>query len=74
MDYTIWNVALIVLLPFFAFAINAFIVKKYTKTAVAISCAAMLGSAVLATRIFWDFWKILGVIFGGLFFGLLKVF
>ena len=32
MDYTVGSVAPIVLLPFFAFAINAFIVKRFTKT------------------------------------------
>ena len=34
MDYTVGSVAPIVLLPFFAFAINAFIVKKFTKKAI----------------------------------------
>ncbi len=55
MDYTISTVAPIVLLPFFAFAINAFIVKKFTKLAVFISCAAILGSFFFASRIFFDF-------------------
>lgn len=55
MDYTISTVAPIVLLPFFAFAINAFIVKKFTKVAVFLSCAAILGSFFFASRIFFDF-------------------
>lgn len=42
MDYTVSTIAPIVLLPFFAFVINAFIVKKFTKTAVAISTLAIL--------------------------------
>jgi NADH-quinone oxidoreductase subunit L len=55
MDYTIATVAPIVLLPFFAFVINAFIVKKFTKTAVAISTAAIFASFIYALRIFMDF-------------------
>lgn len=55
MDYTISTVAPIVLLPFFAFVLNAFIVKKFTKLAVFISCAAILGSFFFASRIFFDF-------------------
>lgn len=55
MDYTISSIAPIVLLPFFAFAINAFIVKRFTKLAVFISCAAILGSFAFAYNIFCDF-------------------
>ena len=55
MEYTIANIAPIVLLPFFAFAINAFIVKRMTSVAVAISCGAILGSFFYSTRIFLDF-------------------
>ncbi len=55
MDYTISTVAPIVLLPFFAFVINAFIVKKFTKSAVFLSCASILGSFFFASRIFFDF-------------------
>ncbi|MDC1174485.1 NADH-quinone oxidoreductase subunit L [Bacteriovoracaceae bacterium] len=55
MDYTIWAIAPIVLLPFFAFVINAFIVKKFTKLAVTISCAAILGSFGFASKVFSDF-------------------
>jgi len=55
MEYTISQVAPIVLLPFFAFVINAFIVKHFTKTAVAISCVSILGSFFFATRVFFDF-------------------
>ncbi|MGB0454025.1 MAG: NADH-quinone oxidoreductase subunit L, partial [Bacteriovoracaceae bacterium] len=55
MEYTISSVALIALLPFFAFVVNAFIVKKFTKLAVGISCASIFGSFILATRIFRDF-------------------
>src|SRR5690554_6179551 len=55
MDYTITTVAPIVLLPFFAFVINSFIVKKFTNLAVGISCAAIAGSFIYAARIFSDF-------------------
>ncbi len=55
MDYTIWNVAPIVLLPFFAFVINAFIVKRFTSLAVLISCGSILGSFFFAAKIFFDF-------------------
>lgn len=55
MDYTVTSVAWIVLLPFFAFVINAFIVKKVPNIAVGISCAAIIGSFFLASRIFYDF-------------------
>lgn len=58
MDYTISTVAPIVLLPFFAFAINAFIVKKFTNLAVFISCAAILGSFFYSARIFFDFMNV----------------
>jgi NADH-quinone oxidoreductase subunit L len=55
MDYTIQNIAPIVLLPFFAFVINAFIVKKMTKIAVLISCSAIVGSFLYSCRVFLDF-------------------
>lgn len=55
MDYTISTVAPIVLLPFFAFVINSFIVKRFTNLAVGISCAAIVGSFIYAFRIFSDF-------------------
>ena len=55
MEYNIINIAQIVLLPFFAFVINSFIVKKFTNLAVGISCAAILGSSFLSSRIFFDF-------------------
>jgi len=55
MDYTINNVAPIVLLPFFAFVINVFIVKKFTKLAVGLSVAAIFSSFLYALRIFLDF-------------------
>jgi NADH-quinone oxidoreductase subunit L len=55
MEYTISTIAPIVLLPFFAFAINAFIVKRFTSLAVLISCAAILGSFFYASRVFFDF-------------------
>jgi NADH-quinone oxidoreductase subunit L len=56
MEYTLATVAPIVLLPFFAFVINAFIVKKMTKVAVGLSCAAIFGSFVYALKIFRDFY------------------
>lgn len=55
MEYTISSVAPIVLLPFFAFVINAFIVKRFTKLAVTLSCLAIFGSFIYAARIFSDF-------------------
>lgn len=55
MDYTVLNVAPIVLLPFFAFVLNSFIVKRFTTLAVAISCGAIFGSFLFAFRIFKDF-------------------
>ncbi len=61
MDYTFWTIAPIVLLPFFAFVINAFIVKKFTKLAVAISTGAIFGSFLFALRIFNDFMNVYSV-------------
>lgn len=55
MDYTISTVAPIVLLPFFAFVINVFIVKRFTKAAVALSTLSIFGSFLFALRIFQDF-------------------
>ena len=61
MDYTISTVAPIVLVPFFAFVINAFIVKKFTKLAVAISTGAIFVSFLYALRIFLDFLNVYSV-------------
>ena len=61
MDYTVSTIAPIVLLPFFAFVINAFIVKKLPKTAVAISTLAIFGSFLYALRIFLDFQSVYAV-------------
>ena len=55
MEFTISTVAPIVLLPFMAFAINAFIVKKFTNLGVLLSCASILGSFFYAARIFFHF-------------------
>lgn len=55
MDYTISTIAPIVLLPFFAFVINVFIVKRFTKVAVALSTLSIFGSFLYALRIFQDF-------------------
>jgi len=55
MDYTISTIAPIVLLPFFAFVINSFIVKKLPKLAVGISCSAIFLSFLYCVRIFKDF-------------------
>ncbi|EQC43345.1 NADH-quinone oxidoreductase subunit L [Bacteriovorax sp. Seq25_V] len=58
MDYTISSVAPIVLLPFFAFVINAFLARKGGKATVAavfLSCAAIVGSSFYAIKIFKDF-------------------
>ncbi len=55
MDYTISTIAPIVLLPFFAFVINVFIVKRFTKLAVGISTLSIFASFLYALRIFQDF-------------------
>jgi NADH-quinone oxidoreductase subunit L len=55
MDYTIGNIAPIVLFPFAAFVINAFIVKKVPKFAVGLGCVAMFISFCYASRVFEDF-------------------
>ena len=56
-NYTVSQVAPIALLPFFAFVINAFIVKRFTKLAVAISCIAIFLSFVISAFIFNDFFS-----------------
>ncbi len=61
MDYTLSTVAPVVLLPFFAFVINAFIVKKFTKLAVAVSTGAIFVSFLYALRIFLDFLNVYSV-------------
>lgn len=58
MDYTVSSVAPIVLLPFFAFVINAFLARKGGKAtvlAVFLGCAAIVGSSIYAIKIFKDF-------------------
>ncbi|OFZ14242.1 MAG: hypothetical protein A2X86_05165 [Bdellovibrionales bacterium GWA2_49_15] len=55
MEYSLLTILPIVLLPFFAFVLNAFIVKKFTKTAVALSCVAIFIPFLMALRIFADF-------------------
>lgn len=55
MEYTLTTIAPIVLLPFVAFVINSFLVKRFTNLAVGISCGAILGSFVYALRVFSDF-------------------
>ena len=54
MNYTFWNMAPIVLLPFVAFVINSFFIKRFTSSGVALACAAIFGSFLLAVRIFYD--------------------
>lgn len=61
MDYTISTIAPIVLLPFFAFVINVFIVKRFTKFAVGLSCAAIFTSFIYALKIFMDFMNVYAV-------------
>jgi len=58
MEYSVWNVAPIFLLPFFSFFITAAIVKKAEKLAVFISCASIFGSFIYAFRIFLDFMNV----------------
>ncbi len=55
MEYTLSSVAPIFLLPFFAFVVNAFIVKKSEKLAVFISTAAIFIAFLYSARIFSDF-------------------
>ncbi len=55
MDYTITSIAPIILLPFFAFVIGAFVVSKSQKLAVGISTAAIIGSFLFSLRVFFDF-------------------
>ena len=55
MNYTLSTVAPIVLLPLSAFVVGAFIVKKWTKTAVALSTLSIFISFLLCLRIFVDF-------------------
>ncbi len=58
MNYTVSSIAPIVLLPFFAFVINAFLARKGGKATVAavfLACAAIAGSSIYAIRIFNDF-------------------
>jgi NADH-quinone oxidoreductase subunit L len=61
MDYTFWTIAPIVLLPFFAFVINVFIVKRFTNIAVALSTLAIFGSFIYSLRIFSDFMNVYAV-------------
>jgi len=55
MTYSIASILPIVLLPFFAFAVNSFIVKRFTTLSVILSCSAIFGSFLFAARIFGDF-------------------
>jgi len=55
MDYHLLSIAPIMLLPLLAFAINVFIVKRFTTIAVALSCFAIIGSFFFSFRIFGDF-------------------
>ncbi len=57
MDYTVYSVTPIVLLPFLAFAINAFLVKRLPRVGAWISIGAMLGSSFCAVKIFRDFYS-----------------
>jgi NADH-quinone oxidoreductase subunit L len=58
MDYSVINVAPIVLLPFLAFAIGSVTTNKSEKFTVALSCSSILISFLFAFRIFLDFWKV----------------
>ena len=54
MNYTFWSMAPIVLLPFIAFVINSFFIKRFTSFGVLLACTTMLSSFFLAARIFYD--------------------
>lgn len=58
MNYTVSNVAPIVLFPFLAFVIGSFLARKGGKATIVsvfLSCAAIVGSAIYSIRIFSDF-------------------
>ncbi len=55
MNYTLTSIALIILFPFTAFVVNSFIVKKWTKLSITISCLAIFLSFIISLRIFLDF-------------------
>lgn len=57
MDYTISTIAPIILLPFFAFVIGAFIVSRFEKAAVALSTISIVASFFFALRVFCDFFS-----------------
>ena len=55
MNYTITIVAPIVLFPFAAFVVNAFLPSRFTKLSMAISCGGIFLSFLYALRVFCDF-------------------
>ena len=55
MEYTVWTLAPIVLLPFFGFVLNTVIAKKSPNAAAWLSVAAVFGSFIYSFRIFSDF-------------------
>ena len=55
MEYTITSIAPIFLLPFFAFVVGAFVVKRFEKLAVSLSTLSILTSFIFAARVFSDF-------------------
>ena len=54
MNYTFWSMAPIILLPFVAFVINSFFIRRFTSLGVAFACATIFSSFLLAVRIFYD--------------------
>lgn len=55
MEYTLGSILPIVLGPFLAFAVNVFLVKRWTKLGVFLSCFGMFVSLFYSFRIFKDF-------------------
>ncbi len=55
MDYTISNIAPIMLFPFMGFVIGCFIVSKWEKFTAALCTLSIFGSFIYAARIFKDF-------------------
>ena len=55
MDYTIYSIAPIVLLPFLAFVIGTATAKKFPKFTAGMVCSFIFGSFLFAARIFNDF-------------------
>ncbi len=54
MEYNLLNILSIILLPLFAFFIGIFLVKRFTKITVFLSCFAIFGAFLFSSRMFID--------------------